>query len=166
MKGMPEKPSFLETLFGGSPFIFWSLGPLFLLVAAVFVRFACTQFTEGHFGRFGSAVAIAVVCVCFFLALLNGSYFWWAGRVVAVCVFGAYLWYLLDTWLIHPKPFAIGGRRSDATPWNALCGLVIFGIPCLLYAFRGCFTSRAQLQSDEDETEANDERPNDDSRNA
>ena len=173
MNESPKKRTFGDTLFGGSRFIFWSLGPLFLLVAGVFAKFAYTQFSIGRFGAGGIAIAISLVCVCFFLALLNGPYFWWAGRVVAASVFGAYLWYLLDTWLIHPAPFGIGSSRSSATPWNALCGLVIIGFPCLCYTILGRFTLRAPpppddsfSDYDEDEDGSGHERPNDNNRNA
>jgi hypothetical protein len=168
-----RKTTFGDTLFGGSRFMFWCLGPLFLLVAVVLAGIGYTQFATGRLGAGGIAIGAAIVCVCFFLALLNGPYFWWAGRVVAASVFGAYLWYLLDTWLIHPKPFDIGGRRSDATPWNALLGLVIIGWPCLVYTFLGRFTLRAppppdgfDADYDEEADESDDERPNDNSRNS
>lgn len=155
MSQSPQRCTFGETLFGGSRFIFWSLGPLSLLVAGIVVRVAYTQYVEGRFAGCGMAVAASLVCVCFFLALLNGPFFWWAGRVVGASVFGVYLWYLLDTWLIHPKPLSIGGARSGATPWNALCGLAIIGIPCLCYTVLGRFTFRApppeDLFSDSDE---------------
>ncbi len=153
--------------------MFWCLGPLFLLVAIVVAFIAYTQFVTGRFAAGGIALAVAWACFCFFLALLNGPYFWWAGRVVAASVFSAYLWYLLDTWLIHPKPFEIGGRRSDATPWNALLGLVIIGWPCLLYTFLGRFTLWVPPPPDdsaslyeEDADDSNHEDSNDNSRNA
>ena len=168
-----QKPSFGDTLFSGGRFIFWCLGPLFLLVAVVFAGIACTQFATGRFGAGGIALAVAVVCVCFFLALLNGPYFWWAGRVVAASIFCAYLWYLIDAWLIHPKPIDISGARSAATPWNALLGLLIIGWPCVLYTFLGRFTLRVPPPPDEfvtdydDEAEQSDnERPNDNNHNA
>lgn len=167
MNESPQNRTFGDTLFGGSRFMFWSLGPLFLLIAGVLATIAYTQFAAGRFGASGIAVAASVVCVCIFLALLNGPYFWWAGRVVAGSVFGAYVWYLLDTWLIHPKPFDIGGPRSGATPWNALCGLVIIGYPCLCYTFLGRFTFHAPApaddslsDSDEDENDSDHEPPN------
>jgi hypothetical protein len=166
----PKNSTFGDTLFGGSRLIFWSLGPLFLLVAICAAYFGYAYFAVGRFGAGGLAVAMALICVCFFLGLLNGPHFWWAGRVVAASVFGAYLWYLLDTWLIHPRPSDIGGRRGDATPWNALCGLVAIGWPSLLYTFLGRFTLRAPPPPGESfsdyEEDSHREHPNDNTRNA
>lgn len=165
-------PRFGDTLFGGSRFMFWCLGPLFLLVGLVVAFIGYTQFGTGRFLASGIAAFAALVCVCFFLALLNGPYFWWAGRVVSASVFGAYVWYLLDTWLIHPRSFGFGGPRSGATPWNAILGLVIIGWPCLCYTFLGRFTPRAPPPSpndsdlDEDEDDTDVQAPNDKSRNA
>jgi hypothetical protein len=149
MNGNVQKRTFGDTLFSGSRFIFWSLGPLFLLVAAVLLVTVYVQFAAGRFAAAGVAAAACLVCVSFFLALLNGPYFWWAGRVVAASVFGAYLWYLLDTWLIHPTAFGFWGPRSAATPWNAVCGLLIIGLPCLCYTFFGRFTFRRGSLPDE-----------------
>lgn len=142
-----KKMTFGDTLFSGSRFIFWCLGPLFLLVALVVAGIAYTQFVSGRFEAGGIALAVSLVCGCFFLVLLNGRYFWWAGRAVAASVFGAYVWYLLDMWLIDPQPIHIGGPRSGATPWNALLGLVIIGWPCLSYTFLGRFTLRSPDRS-------------------
>lgn len=166
-----KKRKFGDTLFSGSRFIFWCLGPLFLLVALSVAFIAYTQFAAGRFLGGGVFSATALVCLCFFLALLNGTYFWWAGRVVSASVFGAYLWYLLDTWLIHPKPLEIGGPRSGATPWNALLRLVIIGWPCLCYSFCGRFTLRAPPPPDESlsdyhEEESADQNANDKTRKA
>lgn len=135
-----DTPGFGDTLFGGSRFIFWCLGPLFLLVALGFIIAACFHVAERRYGAAGFAIGIAIVCVCVFLALLNGARHWWAGRVVTASVFGAYVCYLVFTWLIQKQPFVAGGRTGSATPLNAVSGLIIIGLPCLCFTFFGRFT--------------------------
>jgi len=138
-----RKQTFGDTLFGGNRFIFWCLGPLFLLTGIVFAANAYSKFAEGRPGTGGILLSVAFLCICFFLALLNGRYFWWAGRLVAISVFCAYVWYLVDTWLIQHQAFELGSPRGGSTPWNALCGLIIIGWPCLCYTFLGRFSFRA-----------------------
>ena len=139
-----EEPTrkFGDVLLGGSRFVFWSLGPLVLCVALWMAFMAYVRFSANDLQRGFLLLACSLIASCLFLALLNGPRFWWAGRFVMLSVFSAYAWYVLDTWLIHPKPLDIGGPRSSATPWNALCGLVIIGFPCLCYTLRGRFTWR------------------------
>jgi hypothetical protein len=134
---------FGETLFNGSRFIFWCLGPLFLLVALLLLYVAYTLLVNGNTQLCGVSLIAAVICGCFFLALLNGRRFWWAARAVTASVFAGYLWYVVDTWLIHPQPLDVGARRSSVTPWNAILGLVIIGLPCLSYTIHGRFRLRA-----------------------
>lgn len=140
----PDQPTrkFGDTLLGGSRFIFWSLTPVLLCTGLFMGILSYARFSAGDYRAGASFLGCSLIAVCLFLALLNGSRFWWAGRFVTLSVFSAYSWYLLDTWLIHPKPLNIEAPRSSATPWNALCGLVIIGFPCLCYTLRGRFTWR------------------------
>src|SRR5258708_1327352 len=138
-----EENQFGKTLFGGSRFIFWSLGPLFILIA---VGFVVTAVVSLHFVNIlGACVAtaIALFCLCFFLMHLNGSRFWWVGRVIAASVFCTYFAYVLFAWITHPNPFDTGSPHSQQTPWNALLGLAIIGWPCLCYTVLCRFTLKA-----------------------
>lgn len=142
MKRDEPAKKFGDVLLGGSRFVFWTLGPLMLCLALFMALMAYVRFSANDLQTGFLFLGCSLIASCLFLALLNGPRFWWAGRFVMLSVFSAYSWYLLDTWLIHPKPIEIGGPRSSATPWNALCGLVIIGFPCLCYTLRGRFTWR------------------------
>jgi hypothetical protein len=149
MNGRFQRHRFGTTVFSGSRFVFWSLGPFSLLFAFGVACVAYGNFQAGRALAGGIAAAAALVSVCFFLALLSGKYFWWAGRVVTASIFGAYLWYVLDVWLIHPMPPGIGAARGGPTPWRSLVGLLIIGWPCLCYTFLGRFTLTARSAPDE-----------------
>ena len=142
MKQDEPARKFGEVFLGGSRFVFWSLGPIVFFLALFMALIAYVRLSDGDLRTGFIFLGCSLIAACLFLALLNGPRFWWAGRFVTLSVFITYSWYLLDTWLIHPKPLEIGGPRNSTTPWNALCGLVIIGFPCLCYTLRGRLTWR------------------------
>ncbi len=133
--------AFGQTLFGGSRFIRWALTP-FVLLFAVVMPLLIEEWTLTRIAVMGS---VELVC----LALLAG--FWlpprfgrWAFRVVAALVFLAYAAYVVDEFFFSHARFAISGRRSQPSPFNALLGFIIIGLPSLWYAVRGRFTLREE----------------------
>jgi hypothetical protein len=164
-------PRFGPVVFSGSRFVFWSLGPCSLLFAFGIALVAYSEFRGGRSLTSGIAAAAALVSVCFFLALWDGTRFWWAGRVVTATVFCAYLYYALDMWLIRPMPVGIAAPPGRATPWRAILGLLIIGWPCFCYTFFGRFTLRAPPPPDmspsdlQEELESDSQDTNDDHRN-
>jgi hypothetical protein len=130
---------FGQTLFGDGGFIRWTLSPFVLLFA-----FTMPMLINGWtFGRMVLIGGMELMCAC----LLAG--FWlpprigfWGFRVLAGLVFVAYAAYLIDEFLFSQKPSNGIGRRSDASPFNALLGLLVIGVPCLLFAVLGRFTLR------------------------
>jgi hypothetical protein len=133
--------NFGETLFGGSPFVRWTLTPIVILFAAL-MPFLITAWTP-------TAVAITVGIEIMCLALIAG--FWlpaqfgrWALRVLAGLVFAAYVIYLIYEFFFSDTPFKVVEARAKASPRNALLGFIIIGLPCLWYSLFGRFTLRAE----------------------
>jgi hypothetical protein len=141
---MSEEPG----LFRGSRFIFWTLGPCLLLFAVtIFLLLPREKWlsTKGFVSW-----ALIVAALLLFLKLYDGIRFHWAGRVVAGMVFAAYVAYFVHELVVSPAPFRMPRSRSEASAVNALLGLLIFGIPGLLYALLGRVTFRHEGNEEED----------------
>lgn len=130
---------FGQTLFGGGRFIRWALSP-FVLLFAVLMPVCIDEWT---FGRVVLMFGMELMCVC----LLAG--FWmpprigfWAFRVLAGMAAVAYASYLVHEFFFTDKSFTVTDRRSDASPFNALLGFLVIGVPCLLFAVLGRFSLR------------------------
>jgi hypothetical protein len=131
------------SLFGGHPLFIWTFGPLSIICGFIVAHTAYAQFATGHLSEGFSFIAVEILCVCFFLALLNLPHFWWAGRVAAATIVCICLSNVFDKWFIHPSTLRIGLAESEPTLGNALVSFVLFGTPCLCYAVLGRFTIRA-----------------------
>jgi len=151
--------TFGQTLFGGSKFIRWALTP-FALIFAVCMPLLIERWTP-------VAVALMAAMELMCVGLLAG--FWlparigrWAFRGLTGLVFFAYAAYLVHEFFFTETPFKFSGPRSQASPFNALAGLVIIGLPSLWYLLLGRFTLRPpppepeldeqDIESDDDET--------------
>jgi len=137
---------FGQTLFGGGGFVRWALSPFVLLFAVVMPLMV----DEWTLGRALVTGGMELMCFC----LLAG--FWlparigfWAFRILAGMVALAYAAYLVDQFCFSNKPFAVTGRRSDATPFNALLGFLIIGLPSFWFALKGRFTLRAEPSAEQ-----------------
>src|SRR5438552_16009959 len=65
--------------------------------------------------------------------------------------------YVVDEFFFTKTPFTVTGRRSDASPFNALLGLIFIGLPSLLYSLLGRFSLRpppSDPEPDQDITES------------
>lgn len=145
---------FGQTLFGRGGFIRWALSPV-LLLFGVLMPLCIDEWTVG---RAVLMMGMELMCIC----LLAG--FWLparigfiAFRILAGLVFLAYAAYLVDEFFFGSKPFTVTGRRSDASPFNALLGFIIIGGPSLLFAVLGRFSLRPEpdehtVEPDDDET--------------
>jgi hypothetical protein len=51
-------------------------------------------------------------------------------------VFVAFALYAIHEWFFTDHRFRLG-PRSEASPRNSLLGLLMVGVPCLIYALRG-----------------------------
>lgn len=54
------------------------------------------------------------------------------------------------------KPLGLGASRSGGTPWKAVCGLIIIGLPCLCYACLGRTTLKKPEPVEDEDWDADD----------
>lgn len=73
--------------------------------------------------------------VCMLLGLYDCVRFHWCWRVVGALVFLCYVWYFFM--MAAEGEWFGDGRRASTTAFNALCGLLAFGLPGLWYAVLG-----------------------------
>jgi hypothetical protein len=74
----------------------------------------------------------------------------WAFRLVALLVFAGYAAYFVHEFFFTDDPVKVIQSRAEASPRNAFLGLIIIGIPCLIFAIFGRFTLRKDEESDEE----------------
>jgi hypothetical protein len=128
---------FGETLFGGSPFVRWSLTP-FVILFALLIPMYIQQWTPFRIALIvGMELACCVLLAGFWLPERNGR---WAFRALAGAVFLFYFGYFIDKFVLNDAPFKFFGRRAEASPRNALVAFIVIGLPCLWYALFGRFT--------------------------
>ena len=128
---------FGETLFGGSPFIRWTLTPLLVLFAVLMPVLIPNWTPVAIVAMAGVELACLALLAGFWLPLSLGRV---AFRILAATVFIFYAVYFFHETLIARKPFFDDGPSS---PINALAGLVCIGLPSLWYTLFGRFTFRA-----------------------
>lgn len=127
--------AFGETLFSGSRFIFWTVAPAVVL-ALVMMNTMSLGWTPL---RVAIVAAMDVAGALFILGLYDPVRFRWANRAVCAGVFLAYVSYFVHEWVLSDEPFRLVERSSEASPRNALLGLLVIGVPCLLYGITGSF---------------------------
>jgi hypothetical protein len=128
-------PGFGETLFSGSRFVFWGVMPAVVGALAI-MNMVVAEWTPER------VVIIALMDLLgalFVLGLYDPVRFHWANRIVCASVFLAYLSYVVNQWVFSDEPFRLFESKSNASPRNALLGLIIIGVPCLLYSLTGSF---------------------------
>ena len=130
---------FGKTVFEGSTFLRWTLGPIAVLSACAF---AALQ-TDWLGLRAVLFVGIEVALVLLALVAFAPRRFHWAGRVLAGMVFFAYVAYLVDMAVTKPDSFWPPRRRSATTGFNSILGLLVIGYPSLKYAAVGRFSWRS-----------------------
>ena len=129
MSGTPK------ALFGGSRFIRWTLLPC-IVVAALVIGLDMSVWRSE---RAWVYACVELGLVLLYLAVGWPAQYRWAGRVLGAGVFVAYAAYLVHEFWIRPEGLQPGGSRSRPSAWNALRGLIAFGLPSLWYALRGRF---------------------------
>lgn len=122
------------------------LPALFILVlvglVAILLASAWSYHESGDTRQFVGSIAVASFIVFIILFAINGTRFWWAGRLVSFTIFFLYLLYVLDTWFWHTAPLGLDGPRSEVSRTNAVLGFIVFGLPALVFAFRGRTTTK------------------------
>jgi len=141
---------FGKTLFGENRFIFRVLGPALLLFAIGMSAFELTR-DDRSLGTTLLVMIAVATSLLLFIGLYDPVRFRWALRCVTGVVFLAYLGYLIDMIVVEKRAFAWPkrpGSRADASPTDALLGLLLIGFPSLWYTVTGRFAIR-RIKEDE-----------------
>ena len=134
-----------------SRFVFWCTAP-FLVATAALLPLAAAP--SGWIG-WGVLGVVELLCLCVLLGLYNPTRFAWSWRVVGGLVLGSYVAYLASM-LASGQLFG-DGRRSTASAFNALCGLVVFGYPGFMYAVFGRLTWQGESNAQTYDEQIDDE---------
>jgi hypothetical protein len=114
---------------------FWVLAPVMLATGTGLPFIVDPPTWQGQ-------VILYAFCAILLLATLGlavPSRFLWALRTAAALVLLAYIGYAAsEAWAWwHGKPFGFGSSRSRSNLFNALGGLLVFGVPSLYLLLRG-----------------------------
>jgi len=73
--------------------------------------------------------------------------FAWGLRLITFVIFLAFLGYLFNQFIIQQSSFNVAMSRTSPTPFNALLGFLIIGIPCLMYSLWGSIWGAQKTRS-------------------
>lgn len=135
-----------EAFFRSTPLLRWTLIPVLVLFGAG-MPFLIPKYT---LWRALLMAALSGTALVYAAALMWPRYLWLTGRIVAAMVFLFYIAYAVSELFFSDHPFVIGERRSRASPVNSLLGLLIIGVPALLYALRRRASEAATVIDDFD----------------
>jgi hypothetical protein len=127
-------------------FFFWSLSPFL----AAFIILMPLLVQKRDTGALITLVVVELVAVLALLGLFSSCQFWWAWRGVGAIIFLGYCAYLVAMLVESGGKIAITPRKSEASAFNAICGLIVFGVPGLCYAVFGRLTLRGESAADQD----------------
>jgi len=138
---------FGRALVGGGGCVRWTLTP-FVLLFAVGMPLLVPDWT---FVGVAVMAGLELMCLC----LLAG--FWLprrlgfgAFRILGGVVFLVYAAYLVYEVFVSDRPFAVSPDPGEPSPFNALLGFVLIGIPGLWLAVLGRFSPGRPPELDED----------------
>ena len=120
----------------GSRVLFCVLAPVLILCIPVFARQALTCLREGNLPGTLISVILTICCTSGLLIGISIRRFGWTSIFITVSIPAAYIWYFCDTFFVEKQPLTPGAARSETTPWNALIGFVVFGLPCVAASYR------------------------------
>ena len=119
-----------------SRFVFYCTAPLLVALLVVLPLAASPPEPTGWIG----VVAVELCAALLLLGLFDNRRFWWCLRGVGAFVFLAYVIYMLVT--AFSGQWFGNGRKSSVSAFNAVLGLIFFGLPGLWYACFGRLTLR------------------------
>jgi hypothetical protein len=126
---------FGQSLFGGSTFIRWTVGPAIVVFLAA-MPLLVPQWNVKTALMIGGFYALGIPMV---LGLFIPDWRRVSFRIVAGLVFVLYFAYSLSELKEHDWQLTRPRSRGEANPVNALIGLAVIGGPCLMYALLGRF---------------------------
>ena len=123
-------------------FFFWSLSPP-LLIFIIAMPFLIQKHDTP---ALLTLIALELEATLLLIGLFNPIRFWLAFRGVGLGIFLAYLTYLIVSLQESGGTIRIPKNRAESSPFNAICGLIVFGLPGLWYAILGRLTWRREDQ--------------------
>lgn len=131
-------PIFGQALFGGSPFIRWTVGPL-VIAFLLGMTFVITDWNLKVALMIAGFYALGIPLV---IGLFIPRYGRVAFRAVASLVFLVFSVCLFLELREHNWRFVGSKSPGDPSPVSMLRGFIIVGLPSLIFAIRGRFTWR------------------------
>jgi hypothetical protein len=119
----------------GSRFLFIVLAPC-LLASIPIVPYMAWNFGGGKLVPMIISSFVSFACLCGLLVSINWRRFTWLLTIFALAVPICYVWYFCDEYFVRHVAFEPSTSRSDQTPWNAMMGFIVFGVPCAIFARR------------------------------
>jgi hypothetical protein len=117
------------------PTLLWIITPLVVTFSiAMFMSFYYDGLT---FGGMIFLMVIVAVAIGMIIATVFPKKGRWGIKIVTFIISGAYLWYMIDQFIFTAGRIDPTVRQSTPSPFNALLGFLVIGIPCLLYTFAG-----------------------------
>lgn len=107
---------------------FWSLAPL-LVLFLVLMPFLVNRNPVAIIALLGMELFAGLLL----LGLFNRVRFWWAWRAAAALLFMAYV-----SMLFVGGPFGLGAGRTMPSILTSVAGLILIGLPALVFALTGC----------------------------
>ncbi len=123
--------------FLGSKFLFWMTAPWALASALAFYFVAKGSFEDGNRTAGFVTSYFSFLCLLGLFAMVSKKHGLLCGRLIAGTFALGYVWYFASTYFVEGQSLAPSGRGSDSNPFNAICGLVVIGLPCALFAITG-----------------------------
>ena len=130
-----------------TPTIFWILAP-FLLIFMISMPFLIPVW---NVSAVITMISLESLSLLVFIGLFNPEKFHFAWRGVGLIIFLAYISYAIIMLIESKGAFTIPKRRSETNVFNALLGLIVFGIPGLSYAIFGRLTFWKDSDASDDE---------------
>jgi hypothetical protein len=120
------------TIFG-SRLLFWLLAPWVIAGALFFPYLAYQAFVAKETTGAIIAVVLSLCCIFFLLMAISPSRFAWLSVFIGGSITMAYVWYFCDTYLVHHEAIIPTLDFSEPTPFNAILGFLVWGLPSLLF---------------------------------
>jgi hypothetical protein len=132
---------FGRTLFNGSKFIFWTLSP-FILIFLIAMTFIIPIVVPEFNWKYIIGIVIAWIAgVSLILGLFNPEKYSFCLRIVTGLVFVFYCIYALYELMEHYGILEGAESHNEPSPKSALLGLMVIGIPSLVFTIFGRFSS-------------------------
>jgi hypothetical protein len=131
---MPQVKRF--TIFG-SRLLFWILAPWVIAGALFFPYLAYQTYLAKETTGIVIAVVLSLCCIFFLLMALSPGRFGWLSIFISGSITAVYIWYFCDTYFVHYQPIRPSLNFAKPSPFNAILGFLVWGLPAAIFTVRG-----------------------------